>query len=221
MKFDKRTIAINSLHIMNDGFRASLMLFLPFIAKDLMITMTKVGFLGTAMNMLEIFLAIPAAAIAAKVGGFRLLILTILFYALGFFLTSISTSYVMVIGAFIIAGISFGMFHPVAFSVVSSMFEKGERGRQLGNFTALGDLGRVGIASITTFIITLIGWRSTAFLSAVCIAVFFGIFLLSFDFVINNQTPMKHMSKVLRFGIVTYFKIRNSFLQPQVLSLTR
>ncbi len=157
MSLYKKGLAINTLHIMNDGFRASLMLFLPFIAKDLMISMTKVGLLGTAMNMLEIVLAIPAAAIAAKVGGLRLLIVTILFYTLGFFLTSISTSYLLVIVAFIVAGVSFGMFHPVAFSVVSTMFAKDERGRQLGNFTALGDLGRVGIASVVTFIITIIG----------------------------------------------------------------
>lgn len=187
MKIDKRTIAINSLHIMNDGFKASILLFLPFIAKDLGISLTKVGFLGSAMNMLEIFLAIPAAYLASRVGGFRLLIITMLFYAIGFWLLSVSQMYSLIIIAFLLAGVAFGIFHPVAFSVVSEMFEKNVRGQQLGNFTALGDLGRMGIASITTVVIATIGWRMSSSLSGWFI---FVVFIL-FGFIFSIQTKKK------------------------------
>lgn len=187
MKIDKRTIAINSLHIMNDGFKASILLFLPFIAKDLGISLTKVGFLGSAMNMLEIFLAIPAAYLASRVGGFRLLIITMLFYAIGFWLLSVSQMYSLIIIAFLLAGVAFGIFHPVAFSVVSEMFEKNVRGQQLGNFTALGDLGRMGIASITTVVIATIGWRMSSSLSGWFIFIIFIIF----GFIFSIQTKKK------------------------------
>lgn len=182
MAHNNRAFAINTLHILNDGFKASLLLFLPFIARDLNISLTKVGFLGTAVNSLEIFLAIPAGMIAAYVGGFRFLIITMLFYGLGYLFLSLSYTYVMIIIAFILAGISFGMFHPVAFSVVSKMFGKGERGSQLGNFTALGDLGRIGISSLTTFIITSIGWRQTAFFSFTLVLGLFVLFYLLFSY---------------------------------------
>lgn len=166
MSLRKKGLAINTLHIMNDGFKASILLFLPFVAKDLGISLTKVGFLGTAMNALEIVLAIPAAIIAARVGGFRFLVVTMLFYALGFWLMSIAEGYLVLILAFLFAGISFAVFHPVGFSVVSQMFDKNSRGKELGNFTALGDLGRMGIASVTTMIIASIGWRTTSAISA-------------------------------------------------------
>lgn len=182
MAHNNRAFAINTLHILNDGFKASLLLFLPFIARDLNISLTKVGFLGTAVNSLEIFLAIPAGMIAAYVGGFRFLIITMLFYGLGYLFLSLSYTYVTIIIAFILAGISFGMFHPVAFSVVSKMFGKGERGSQLGNFTALGDLGRIGISSLTTFIITSIGWRQTAFFSFTLVLGLFVLFYLLFSY---------------------------------------
>lgn len=182
MVHKKRTLAINTLHILNDGFKASLLLFLPFIARDLNISLTKVGFLGTAINSLEIFLAIPAGMIAAYVGGFQFLIITMLFYGLGYLLLSLSSTYGVVIIAFILAGVAFGMFHPVAFSVVSKMFGKGERGSQLGNFTALGDLGRIGISSLTTFIITYIGWRQTAFFSFTLVIGLFVLFYLLFSY---------------------------------------
>lgn len=182
MPHTKEKIAINTLHILNDGFKASLLLFLPFIARDLNISLTKVGFLGTAVNSLEIFLAIPAGVIAAYIGGFQFLIITMLFYGLGYLLLSLSSIYAVVILAFILAGVSFGMFHPVAFSVVSKMFGKGERGSQLGNFTALGDLGRIGISSLTTFVITYIGWRQTAFFSFTLVLGLFALFYLLFSF---------------------------------------
>lgn len=182
MAHKNRALAINTLHILNDGFKASLLLFLPFIARDLNISLTKVGFLGTAINSLEIFLAIPAGMIAAYVGGFQFLIITMLFYALGYLLLSFASTYAIVIIAFILAGVAFGMFHPVAFSVVSKMFGRGERGSQLGNFTALGDLGRIGISSFTTFIITYIGWRQTAFFSFTLVTGLFILFYLLFSY---------------------------------------
>lgn len=181
MAYKQEVLAINALHILNDGFKASLLLFLPFIAKDLSISLTKVGLLGTAMNSLEIVMAIPAGIIATKIGGFRLLILLMIFYGLGYFFASLSSLYFMIILAFILAGIGFGMFHSVAFSIVSKMFTKEERGTQLGNFTALAELGRMGISSAATLIIVAIGWRQTAFIISAFIALLFVVFYIIFS----------------------------------------
>lgn len=157
----KESVQVNLLHILNDGFKASLLLFLPFIAQEFAISLTKVGFLGSAINSLEILLALPASHLASKIGGKKILVASLFFFAIGYFLTGIAPHYGFVIFAFIVAGIGFGMFHPVAFALVAKMFGKGERGRQIGNFTALGDLGRVGLSSLVTFVIVYIGWRST------------------------------------------------------------
>jgi len=158
----KESAQVNLLHILNDGLKASLLLFLPFIAKEFMISLTKIGVLGSAINSLEIILALPGSHLASKIGGKKILVVSLFFCAIGYFLTGISTHYSFIIAAFIIGGIGFGVFHPVAFALVSKLFNKEERGRQLGNFTALGDLGRVGLSSLITFVIVYIGWRNTA-----------------------------------------------------------
>lgn len=173
----KESIQINLLHIVNDGCKASLLLFLPFIAKEFMISLTKVGLLGSAANSLEIFLALPASHIASKIGGKKVLAASLLFCATGYLLTGLSFHFNFIIISFVIAGIGFGIFHPVAFALVAKLFEKKKRGKQLGNFTALGDLGRVGISSFITVVIVSIGWRNTT-MAVASILFFLGLYFI-------------------------------------------
>jgi MFS transporter, FSR family, fosmidomycin resistance protein len=161
------------LHILNDGFKASLLLLLPFIAKEFQMNLTNVGSLGTAVNLMDILLALPAGYYAAKIGGLRLLTYALLAYALGFFFTGISPSYAVIVLAFMIAGLGFGLFHPVSFALVAKKSDKTKRGMNLGNFTAAGDIGRIAISSLTTFLIMYLGWRS------VSLSCFAGLFIFS------------------------------------------
>ena len=194
----KESVQINLLHILNDGFKASLLLFLPFIAKEFMISLTKVGILGSAINSLEIILALPASHLASKIGGKKILVASLFFVAVGYFITGISPHYSFVVFAFIIAGIGFGMFHPVAFALVSRMFGKGKRGKQIGNFTALGDLGRVGLSSIITIVIVYIGWRSTT-VAISLILLFLGLYFIH---LIRKDIPIE--TKVEREEGISY-----------------
>jgi len=182
----KEAVQINVLHVLNDGCKASLVLFLPSLAKEFAISLTKVGFLASAVNSLEILLALPASHLATKIGGKKILLGTVFFWAAGFLLLGIAQNYLLIIPAFIIAGIGFGSFHPVAFALVSRMFEKGTRGKQLGNFTALGDLGRVGLASLVTVVIVYIGWRYASILISLL------LFIIGFYFlhVSKKEIPM-------------------------------
>lgn len=150
------------LHVLNDGFNASLLLLLPFIAMDLQLNLTQVGLLGTIANSLGILFAIPAGYIATRVGGLRTLSIALLLYALGYLGTGLSVNYLALFPMFILAGIGFGLFHPIGFALVAKYSNKENRGMQMGNFTAIGDVGRIGIAAILTFIIVYIGWRATA-----------------------------------------------------------
>jgi MFS transporter, FSR family, fosmidomycin resistance protein len=164
---------LSLLHILNDGFKASILLLLPFIAKEFRMTMTDVGTLGTAVNLLDVFLALPAGYYAAKIGGVRLLTYALLAYAAGFLLIGIAPSYVMVVGAFLAAGVGFGLFHPVSFAMVAKMHDTSKRGEKLGNFTALGDIGKIAISSFITFFITLYGWRNVSVACFASLVIFF------------------------------------------------
>src|SRR5690242_6926716 len=94
-------LSLNILHVLNDGYEASYLLLLPFIAKDMQLNLTQVGFLGTIVNAASIFLALPAGYIAAKIGGIKALLGALLMYSIGFLITGIAPNYFWLIITFI------------------------------------------------------------------------------------------------------------------------
>ena len=165
------------LHLINDGFKAGFLLLLPFIALEMHIDLTKVGLLGSSVNMLEILFALPAAYLASKIGGLLVLTFALLAYTLGFLFAALSPNFIVIIIAFMIAGAGFALFHPIAFAEIVTLSDKITRGKNIGNFTAIGDVGRIGIASGIAFIIAYIGWRQTSLLISLLLVFVFVIYL--------------------------------------------
>ncbi|MEI6221656.1 MAG: MFS transporter [bacterium] len=188
---------LNFLHILNDGFTASLPLLLPFISKDLSLSLTQVGLLGSILSILNIFLALPAGYIAVKYGGLRTLVTAVLLYALGFIGTSFSFSFLTLASLFLLAGIGFGVFHSVAFALIARLSESKGKGRVIGDFTAIGDVGRIGLSTGLTFLVAFIGWKITALtygLSA--LAIFFYFLLIVLPKFKNTRVERKVQGKV-------------------------
>lgn len=153
---------VNYLHIINDGFHASLFLLLPFIVKELGLNLFQAGLVGSVGGVMEIVMAIPAGVIAYKIGGFKLLKIALFIYALGFVIIFYAFNFYSVLFLFVFANLGFSLFHPVAFALVAKVSEIQKLGRSMGDFTALGDLGRFGLGSLLTFFIALYGWRYTS-----------------------------------------------------------
>jgi len=149
---------------MNDGWLASLPMLLPFIQKSLNLDFGKIGVLTSILGVSGVFLAIPAATIASKLGGFRVLIIAAVFYSCSFLILAFSPGFLVLAGAFILASIGFGIFHPVSFSLVARISKPNELGRKMGSFTAIGDIGRIAIAACVTLLVSFSGWRSAAFI---------------------------------------------------------
>lgn len=158
--------SLNGLHVLNDGFQASFVLLLPFIAAAQGLSLTEVGSLGTVLNVAGIVLALPAGYIAAKFGGLRTLIVALCIYGSGLLGASVLGHYYALLLMFVLAGVGFGVFHPIAFALIAKWAPKATRGRAMGNFTAIGDVGRIGISAALSFIVVAIGWRQTALLYA-------------------------------------------------------
>src|SRR3989344_701726 len=175
------------LHILNDGFQASILLLLPFIAKELNLDQIQVGFLGGTLNILLVILALPAGYLALKFGSFKLLLYGLLLYVIGYFATALSPNFFFLIPVFLFTGIGFSLFHPVAFALVTRVSDKKERGKQMGNFTAIGDIGRIGISAVITFVIVYIGWRSSTFIQA-CFGLIIFIYIYFFTNIKDKTT---------------------------------
>lgn len=168
--------ALNILHIINDGLQAALLLLLPFIARDYGISLTAVGFLGLAVSFVGVIAALPAGEYARKIGGVRMLIFLLVFYAFGFIGAATASSLFTLWPFFVAAGIGFGVFHPIAFAVLVRMFGKENQGRRLANFTAVGEIGRVILPFGISFLVAAIGLKFTSLIYAALPLFLFAVF---------------------------------------------
>lgn len=172
---NKFLYALFSLHFLNDGVRTGIVALLPFVSKDLHLNFTEVGFLGSSQGVLTSILAFPAGFLAGRIGGYKLILLSLLIYSIGTLGIGVSPNIVLLIITFYIAAAGFGMFHVVGFSLVSRISEKTNIGKNLGNFTAVGDIGRILIPTIAIFAIPIFGWRITYISTAILCLLVFGL----------------------------------------------
>lgn len=130
--------------------------------------------------MFETLLALPAGYLGEKFDGLKLIVISALLYGLSYLLLTFSSTFLSVVMLFILAGIGFALFHPIAFALVARWSDKRKTGRSIGDFAAIGDLGRVFFSSVITLFIVNIGWRSTSLIYAFIVgSIFiFSIFIL-------------------------------------------
>jgi len=150
---------LSLLHILNDGFRTTATTILPFVAKDLSLSLTQVGILGSSQTFIGTMFAIPSAYFAAKFGGFKLLFMSLILYSLGFLGIALSPHFFLLLIAFYAGAIGFAFFHPVSFALVTRISEKGTKGKNMGNFLSLGDIGRMIVPTLALLFIPSFGWR--------------------------------------------------------------
>ena len=164
LRLCKPSVSLSYLHILNDGWLASLPLLLPFIQKDLHFNFSRIGLLTSILSLASVALALPSASISKKFGGYKVLVFAVLLYSLAFTITGFAKSFTYLVIAFIIGSIGFGIFHPISFALIAHSSNKNELGKKMGSFTAIGDIGRIGISAGVTLLVSLVSWRNTAVL---------------------------------------------------------
>lgn len=154
---------LSFLHVINDGYLASMPLLLPFVQGELGIGFREIGLLGSILGASGTALALPSSWLAKRYGGMRILFVAVFLYSLSFLIVGFSSGFYTLAAAFFLASIGFGVFHPIGFALVAGTSDAKAIGKKMGNFTAVGDFGRIGIAAAVTFFVSIISWRGTAF----------------------------------------------------------
>ena len=162
----KDTILLSILHFVNDGYLACLGLCLPFIANDITLSLGQSGFLGSVLNLASIVLAMSTPVITARFGNFITMAISSLFVFIAYLLVGLSSNFIMLLIAFLIASVGFGIFHPVAFSAIAKANDR-NLGKVMGSFTANGDLGRVAFSALITFVIARFSWQKATLVYSV------------------------------------------------------
>lgn len=212
----KNFLYLNALHILNDGFEAGFLILLPFIAKDLHINLAQVGVLSTVEKILIMILSIPAGYLALKFGGLRTIIVALLIYSIGFMLTSFAYSFLFLLFTFIVAGIGFGLFNSIGLALAAKWSDKKTIGRQMGNYSATGDLGKVIFPAALTFLIGFIGWRSATFSFSI-LGIF--IFLISLKIFVALKDTVRLESKQISDVPIKKFFTNKLFVLANIINV--
>ncbi len=156
-------IILYVLHFFNDGIRTVFLSLLPFIAKELHLSFTQVGFVGSSLGTVAAILSIPAGYLALRIGGFRIIFWALLIYSFGAIGLGFTPNFFVLAVIFYMTSVGFGVFHTIANILVARSTEKAQLGRRMGDFSAAGDTGRVLMPIAAIFIASHFGWRDAFF----------------------------------------------------------
>ena len=190
----KPTFLLNIFHILIDGLFESVPLLLSFMAIAWGSGEKEVGLILSLAVMASTLTGLATKPLSRRFGRLTALTWITALYGAGFLLNAFSTNLYFAGGCFILATAGHTVFHSISFSYLSSATNRTGLGTALGNFTALGDIGRVPFTALTGFVAAsslagLPGWRIVSFfygLGALLFSYWSGAYLFSQ----NDRTPV-------------------------------
>ena len=149
----------STLHIVNDGYIASLSVLLPFIAKDLNLTYTESGLLKTAMHGAISVAQVPAGFLAERFGDIMMLGLGTLWFSFSYMILFLAFSYSLALILILSAGVGGGVYHPVGTALVSNAYPDERSGFAVSTLNVFGDVGKAIFPFLAGVLVIRLGWR--------------------------------------------------------------
>ena len=183
----KPTFLLNIFHVLIDGLFESVPLLLSFMAIAWGGGEKEVGLIISLAVMASTLTGLATKPLSRRFGRLTALTWITALYGIGFLLNAFAANLYFAGGCFILATAGHTVFHSISFSYLSAATDKTGLGTVLGNFTALGDIGRVPFTALTGFVAAstlagLPGWRIVSFgygLGALLFSYWAGVFLFS------------------------------------------
>ena len=189
----KYQILLVSLLCLNFGIlffdRNALNFLMPFVQPELGLSYTQVGLLGSALSLTWAVAAIFVGWLSDKAGKRKILIvISTLIFSICSVVSGLATSFLMLLGARLLMGLSEGGVMPISHAMVADEVEPRHRGMAMGVTQNLGSslLGSTVAPLVLIPVALAWGWRSAFFLAAVP-----GVIsaLLIMLFVVERQLP--------------------------------
>ncbi|TCL39288.1 putative MFS family arabinose efflux permease [Anaerospora hongkongensis] len=188
---------LNTSHIIIDGLFDSVPILLSFIVISLGAGEKETGIIISLAVMGSTLLGLSTLLFSRYLGLLRTLSVIILLYGIGFFTSAFSKNIYLTGFCFIIAVAGYCVFHNIAFAYLTTNSDRRSLGRNMGNFTAIGDIGRIPFASLAAFIAAfstfgLSGWQ------IVCLAYGLGAILFAgYIFFSSKKVKMTNYPEAL------------------------
>jgi MFS transporter, FSR family, fosmidomycin resistance protein len=168
-----------SAHALHDGLTDTLYLLLPVLQAEFALSYAAIGILRALYTGAMAGLQVPAAKLAKRIGGPRMLAAGTAIAGAAYLGLGASYSCAVLAVALILGGFGSSTQHPIASSLVAAAYH-GPRSRgALGTYNFAGDLGKMALPSFTACLIAVMPWRLAAAVVGVIALLGAGAILLS------------------------------------------
>ncbi len=197
---------------LRDGYYVGIFLLLPFLVKDLHLSLFQVGSLQTVISILAIILAIPGTFFSAKFGGLKILLFSLPLYSIAFLGINFSNSYQLLLFLFFIAGTGFSFYSVISSHLITTWSKKETQGKQLGNLMATGDVAKAIMSVLIGFLVGTAGWRMTSLSIGIFTALVFLTFFYLYQKYIGSQEKDEIISQKKLPVSYSYFLKQKRFI---------
>ena len=156
-----------SFHFVDDGFADSIYLLLPFIATELHLSFSQVGFLKGVFSASMSLVQFPLSLLGERIGELPVITAGTFGLTVGFLLLSLSYTFPTILLSLIFAKGTGGGQHGLSSSILSRVFEASGRRAAMGTYNFSGDMGKVCLPFLLTLMINLWGWRPAILILAI------------------------------------------------------
>jgi MFS transporter, FSR family, fosmidomycin resistance protein len=188
-------------NFLSKGWEVSILAFLAFIQDKSHMHISMVGILSSVFIISQISVSFFAGRIAHAVHSRNVVFLSITASGLSWLTLFLSGFYFsfnhsMLFLAYMLGGVSSGLFEPIGNSLVAKLSSSKNRSTAIGNFAAFGDMGRIAVMAGATALAVGIGGDKL-----------FGVTLpviIAHGIGVNGACGVMFVSAVVVFFLVSY-----------------
>jgi len=146
-------------HILHDGFSALIYVLLPVWQAALGLSLAEVGVLRTAFTGATAILQMPSSLVADRIGERWTLVMGTALAGIGYILAGWAGGFATLLLCLAVGGAGSSVQHPISASLTARAFEGRSLRTALSTYNFSGDIGKMLLPALTTWLVTLWHWR--------------------------------------------------------------
>lgn len=144
------------------GYEVSLLMVLGLVYVQFHLSLFEVGLLGMVFVLVQLVASLFAAYVAHTLGSEKAITCAILLFGGSWLILLLPAHFGIFLLACVLGGMGMGLFEPLAGTYVVAHASESSRGKEVANFGAFGDLGRVSLSTIASSLVALSGFGVTS-----------------------------------------------------------
>lgn len=131
----------------------------PLFRAEFDVSNTQLGLLFSLLFLMPSILQVPVGDLVDRIGAKRVFVAGIAVTGLGTMATTLATSYLVLLGFALLAGVGQSVFHPADFALIETVTDETNRGKGFGTHTFAGFLGFAAGPLVAGGLGIRYGWR--------------------------------------------------------------